>query len=261
MDQYFGFALELLSSQRAVEGSTYGADSLYDYAVQFQHDVPFYVDVARRCGGPVLDVGCGSGRLLLPLLEAGVACAGMDLSPDMLALAAAKLAAYGYEAPLHQADMQCFHLDETFAGILVPYQSMMYMTSPEKRRQALRCMAAHLQPQGLLAFDFDCSVQTPGESLPYLALQGIHPLHGHIMLQIVQVRVDADGRRLLNQINYDMTDPVRITVQASQESSCSVSEMKDHLQASGFDVLGVFQDYDRTPYEEGPECIVLAKKC
>ena len=260
MEHYFGFAQELLQSGRAGEGSAYGADSLYDYAVQFQHDAVFYVDVARQCRGKVLDVGCGSGRMLLPLAEAGIACAGMDLSPEMLRLAAAKLDAYGYQVPLHQGDMEAFHLGERFAGIVIPYQSMMYMTSPQRRRRALQCMAAHLQPGGLLAFDFDCSEQEVGDSLPYLALQGVHPFHGHVMLQVVQTRIFADGRRLLNQINYDLTEPVRITVQASEESSCSVEEMREHLQQAGFRIVGLYQDYERTPYQAGPECVVLAEK-
>lgn len=260
MEEYFGFARELLESGQAEPGAVYGMDSLYDYLVQFRDDIAFYVDTAQRVQGPVLDLGCGTGRVLLALAQAGITCEGMDISQPMLNLAAEKLQAHGYSPALHHGDMTGFSVPRRYGAILIPYQSMMYMLDDTMRRQVLTTAYRHLQPGGLLAFDFDCSHRETGDHAPYLALQGIHPFKQHIMLQVVQMRVYEGGRRLLNQINYELTEPVVITVQRSLEASCPVQEMTALVREAGYCIEGVYQDFAQTPYESGPECVIRAVK-
>ena len=65
----------------------------YDYIVPYlnREDLDFYVDMAKESGGPVLEVGCGTGRILIPIARAGIEVTGLDLSPSMLALCRKKL--------------------------------------------------------------------------------------------------------------------------------------------------------------------------
>src|SRR5690554_5357898 len=96
LDNYFGFARELLEKGLAVEADIYELNDLYDLTIQHQDDVQFYVDLAKTNGGKVLDIGCGTGRVTLPLLKAGIDVVGLDNSAAMLKIARDKLSGYGF---------------------------------------------------------------------------------------------------------------------------------------------------------------------
>src|SRR5687767_1103195 len=72
------------------------------------YGLDFYVTLAREASGPVLDIACGTGRILLPCLQAGVDIEGLDLFEPMLKTLRAKGAAWGLSPRLHQADMSDF---------------------------------------------------------------------------------------------------------------------------------------------------------
>lgn len=80
----------------------------------------FYMEQARESGGRVLELGCGSGRLTIPIAQEGIDIVGADLSPSMLQSARAKGAAAGLRIPFVQADMRQFDLGDRFSAILPP---------------------------------------------------------------------------------------------------------------------------------------------
>lgn len=129
---------------------------LYD-VFPFDADVPYYLGLAGEQRGPVLEVASGSGRVLLPLARSGHRLTGLDASPAMLALAREKLQAAGPEvmdrATLIEADMRSFALGETFGLAIIAAKSFAYLLTPAEQLQALRTIASHLQPGGLLALD------------------------------------------------------------------------------------------------------------
>src|SRR5216117_2081445 len=91
------------------EATPYDDGALYDVLFdRFDYGLEFYVGLARAAKGPVLDVTCGTGRVLLPCLQAGVDIEGLDLFPAMLATLQDKAAALGFNPALHQADMAGF---------------------------------------------------------------------------------------------------------------------------------------------------------
>jgi SAM-dependent methyltransferase len=98
----------------------------------------------------VLEVCCGSGRLLAPALEAGVPIEGLDLSPEMLAGLRAKLAARGLAAPIHEADMRSFTLPGRFALIVIAFNSFLHNLTQADQLSTLRTCRAHLAPGGRL---------------------------------------------------------------------------------------------------------------
>ena len=114
MDKYFGLAKELLDRGLANEIESYDGNNTYDTAIQFSDDLEFYIGSAKEQGGRVLDIGCGTGRVMLPMLQAGIDVVGMDLSPHMLKLAADKLNRAGFAPLLQQGDMRDFRLEEEF---------------------------------------------------------------------------------------------------------------------------------------------------
>jgi ubiquinone/menaquinone biosynthesis C-methylase UbiE len=110
--------------------------------------------MARQRGGALLDVGCGTGRLLLDLLSHGVDADGVDNSPEMLALCREKAAARGLSPLLYEQPMERLDLPRRYRTILVPSSSFQLLTDPNDAAEAMRRFSAHLEPGGMLALPF-----------------------------------------------------------------------------------------------------------
>ena len=105
---------------------------LYDHhASGLEGDIAFYVEEAKQAGPGILELGCGTGRILVPTAQAGVPIIGLDRAPAMLALAEQKLAALPPavrdRVSLIQADMRDFQLDAALQLITVPYLSLIHI--------------------------------------------------------------------------------------------------------------------------------------
>ena len=117
-------------------------------------DVPFYVDEAVRSGGPVLELGVGTGRIAVPIAAAGVRVVGVDLSAGMLDVARERAALAGVEIDLRHGDMRDPPIDETFPLVICPFRSLLHMETDEDRRLALRAVSARLATgHGRFVFD------------------------------------------------------------------------------------------------------------
>lgn len=117
-------------------------------------DRGFYLKVIQQYGEPVLDVGCGTGRLLLDYLAAGIDIDGVDCSPEMLALCRQKAGALSLRSVLYEQYMEALALPRTYRTILVPSSSFQLLTEVEGAREAMRRFRAHLQPGGVLVMPF-----------------------------------------------------------------------------------------------------------
>jgi SAM-dependent methyltransferase len=130
---------------------------LYDL-FPFDADLQLYCELGAAQNGRILEVACGSGRVLVPLAQAGYAVVGVDASPYMLDLARQKLAAAGTavagRARLMQGDMRSFSLDERFDLAIIAAKSFAYLLTRAEQLAALATVAAHLRPGGLLVLDF-----------------------------------------------------------------------------------------------------------
>lgn len=113
-------------------------------------DVDLYRDIVRDRGGRALDLGCGTGRVLIPLLQAGLEVVGLDPAPEMLAICRRKAEAAGIEAELHCARMEDFDLSEHFAVILIPAYSFQLVHPIEKAAEGLANFHRHLVRGGQL---------------------------------------------------------------------------------------------------------------
>src|SRR5215813_3010642 len=102
--------------------------AFYDYySLGVEGDVQFYIEEAGKAGSPILEIGCGTGRILLPVAESGVQIVGLDRAPAMLALLQRKLAQYTPETrsrvELVAGDMRNFSLGRRFTLITIPYRA------------------------------------------------------------------------------------------------------------------------------------------
>ena len=90
-------------------------------------DIPFYLEEARRAGGPVLELACGTGRLTIPIAQTGVEVVGLDQSASMLAHLRTKARQAGVEVPLVEGDCREFELGRKFALIFMAFNSMQHL--------------------------------------------------------------------------------------------------------------------------------------
>jgi SAM-dependent methyltransferase len=131
--------------------SPYDAPELYDLLFDsLDFDVPFWLGVARGAGGPVLEIACGSGRLLLPSLRAGVDIDGIDASPAMIARLKERAAAEGLAVRAEVADMRDFATGRRYARIFCGFNGFAHCETVDDQIAALRRSLEHLEPGGAL---------------------------------------------------------------------------------------------------------------
>lgn len=120
-------------------------------------DIPFYVDLAERIGGPVLEIGCGTGRVLLEVAARGIEVDGLDSSEDQLRVLREKLDMSSPDVRdrirLHNADMRAFALDRRFRLITAPFRPVQHLYTVAHQIAAFRTIRQHLLPEGRFAFD------------------------------------------------------------------------------------------------------------
>lgn len=131
--------------------SEYSDPYLYDLEnADFEPDGPFILEIARKLGGPVLELGCGTGRVTIPLAEAGMHLTGLDIVPEMLALARAK--AGGLPIEWIEADVRDFHLGRRFRLIFETGSVFMHLLERREQEAFLACVREHLEPGGRFLF-------------------------------------------------------------------------------------------------------------
>jgi len=122
---------------------------------EMEADLLMIEQFAARCGSPILEVGCGTGRVVQMLAGAGYRVTGVDLSAAMLAVARRKVQAAGLEqwVTLLEQDMRFLSLDEQFNLAVLAVNSFMHLLTRADQLAALAAIRRHLKPGGLLLLD------------------------------------------------------------------------------------------------------------
>jgi SAM-dependent methyltransferase len=134
--------------------SPFDDGAVYDIVLgQIDYGLDFYMDLARSARGRVLDVACGTGRILIPCLQAGVDIEGLDLYQPMLDQLRHKAQALSLSPTLHQCAMCGFSLPSRFALVIIPFNAFIHNLTAHDQINCLTSCREHLLPGGLLAFD------------------------------------------------------------------------------------------------------------
>jgi SAM-dependent methyltransferase len=137
------------------ERDPYVDPELYDVVYSwYTSDIPYYVDAAKRAQGPVLEIACGTGRILLPTLQAGVDIEGIDLEPAMLRRLEDKARALGLTPRVKVADMRDFTMSRRYRLITIPFRAFLHLHATDDQIRSLRCIREHLEPGGALLLNF-----------------------------------------------------------------------------------------------------------
>jgi SAM-dependent methyltransferase len=153
-------------------------------------DRGFYLEAIRRWGQPALDVGCGTGRLLLDYVAQGLDVDGVDNSPEMLALCRAKAEAAGLDITVYQQYIEALDLARCYRTILVPSSTLQLITDAGTARQALARMVSYLLPGGALVAPF-MTLWRAGDPLETVHQQSAErPTDGAVFCRVARVRFD-----------------------------------------------------------------------
>jgi SAM-dependent methyltransferase len=243
---------------------------VYDYHARSLGDLPFWQALAEESGGTAFELGCGTGRLLLPLARAGLRVTGLDLSPHMLAVAKRKLESEEPEAQarvcLMHGHMVHFSLDERFGLILIPSRNLQVLLSRHEQRACLECCMRHLRPHGRLAID----VFNP--RLDWLSKPGgfddgpdefLGP-DGATITHTAHTEADLANQTVASRWRYESRERGAKTAEHRYLIRLHYFfrfEMEWMLEACGFEVEALYGDFYRSPFaSDSPETIFVARK-
>jgi len=243
---------------------------IYDYEVQSLEDLPFWQSLAESAEGPMLELACGTGRLVLPLARAGLSVTGLDASPFMLAVAKRKLAQENDEVRARcrfiEGGMSDFTLDERFGLIYIPARSFQILLTYDEQRSCLECCAQHLRPGGLLGIDvfnprLDFLISPeghhdgPNEFVGPAGASVVHESHAQYDLAGQVLTADwwyvaRDANGTVTRQDYDLKMRYFFCL-----------EMEWMLEACGFEVEALYGNFDRSAFAgDSPEMVFVARK-
>ncbi len=227
---------------------------IYDSYVLVDFDIPFWLSEAGSVGGNVLELTCGTGRVSIPLLKAGVNLTCVDYAPEMLSRFRRKLDEHHLTCPLICQDIAELSLPDRFDLIFIPFHSFAEITTEDKRRSALARISEHLTARGR----FICTLQNP--ALRISTMDGSERLIGEFPLAV--------GEKLVvhSRLSFDQSTQLATGIQTYDRHSAD-GTVVDHrslamrfyliyrhqfetlARDAGFAVVAVYGDYSLAPFE------------
>ena len=234
-----------------------GGDSPYDTIAELYdpwsrsvtEDVDFYVAEARRAGGPVVELGIGTGRIAIPIAKQGIRVIGVDSSREMLAACRRRAEAEGVAelVELYLGDLRRPPLDEQVPLVICPFRSYLHLADDGERVEALTAAHAALCPGGRLVFD----VFAPKPD-------DIATTHGHWLEREPGIYELADWDERARTLTLSVRGPSGAATMAL--SWISREEWQQLLEETGFTVDACYGWFDRTPFRGGEDMVFSAQR-
>lgn len=248
---------------------------LYDHIPGYagRPDQAFYLDYARAAEGKILELGCGTGRLLIPIAAAGYEITGLDLSEYMLARCRKTLANQPSEVQARtrivRGDMTDFDLGETYALITVPFRAFQHLLPVEEQLACLQCAHRHLLPGGRLILDLfqvnlryliDPESANEKQDFAGVALPGGRTLRRTHRIAGWHRAEQYNDIEMIYYVEHPDGHTERL-VQAFPFRYFFRYEVEHLLARCGFGVAALFGSFDRRPLgDDSPEMIFVAAK-
>jgi SAM-dependent methyltransferase len=223
---------------------------IYDpWSASVVEDIAFYVDEAKRCDGPVVELAVGSGRIAVPIARAGLAVIGVDLSESMLAVARALAEEHGVASlvDLRIGDVREPPVHETVPLVICPFRSLLHLPDETEKLLALRAAHTLLEPGGRLVFD----VFAPSR-------EDIAETNGLWLEREPGIFERADWD--------ESSRTLRLSVRSGDSAAAmelhwlSALEWRRLIDEAGFDVADLYGWFDRRPFKGGEDMIWACRK-
>ena len=223
---------------------------MYDpWSASVTEDVEFYVHEAVASGGPVVELAVGTGRIAVPVAKAGIQVIGVDASAGMLEVARGYAVAEGVAEllELRHGDLREPPVPERVPLVLIPFRSLLHMTTEDDRLRAFTAARELLVPGGRLVFD----VFAPGR-------EDIEKTHGRWLEREPGIFERADW----DENERTLTLSVRRGEEASTMLLAWLSppEWRRLLDRAGFDVEAQYGWFDRRPFAGGEDVVFVARR-
>ena len=250
---------------------TYYGDTwsdVYDLTHTLSDDIPFWIEEAISCGGPIIELGSGTGRVSIPIAEAGVPILGIDNSTAMLKLARMKGRKLKLNPPLlrfAKGDMRNFSTDSAkFPLAIIPFKSFQSLLSVADQYLALNMIRSCLEPKGKLIIDLfmpDLEMLTEHSSSPVYNHESIDPKTGNRTRVWSEYRCDNFNQIInthwtIEELDVNGTLKHKVN-KYSQMRYLHRFEIQHLLANLGYQVLEIYGSFDRAPLNESSTEMVL----
>jgi SAM-dependent methyltransferase len=219
---------------------------LYDpWSASVVEDVAFYLEEARRSGGPVLELGVGTGRIAVPIAADGIRVVGVDSSRAMLDVCARRAALAGVELDLRVGDLREPPVEERVPLVICPFRSVLHMHTDADRLSVLRAAHDRLVLGGRFVFD----VFTPDAA-------DIAQTHDRWLEREPGIFEHALWDESARTLTLTVRDDERETTMAL--AWLSPDEWRNLLEQAGFQVEACYGWFDRSPYRGREDTVWIA---
>ena len=212
-------------------------------------DIAFYVELAVSAGGPVFELGVGTGRIAIPIAQAGVDVMGVDTSREMLAVCADRASALGVREriELRVGELSTPPTRPDMPLVIVPFRSYLHLPTDDDRLEALRGAFRALRPGGRLAFD----VFRP-------SVDDIRETHGRWLEREPEIWERAEWNVSKSRLLLSIRGPGGDTMMELHWASAA--GWRRLLDAAGFEVEAEFGWFDRRPIAAGEDMVFVARR-
>lgn len=232
-------------------------------------DIDLYLELAEEYGGPILDVGCGTGRVMFPLADAGYEVYGIDSEQAMLDRLVHHLSLQpdlrDHVHPIH-GDLLTYEMDRIYKLTLVSYNGLMHFHEQETQIKLLKQLRKWTDDEGLLVLDLPNAGEvfaTQDTEALIMERTFLEPETGHMVMQQSVSYLDRTDQLLRVTWIYD-----EITADGTIKRTYAplilyyyfYNEVRLLLAEAGFQVAGVYGDTQLGPYEDGCERMVIFAK-
>ena len=235
-------------------------------------DVPYYLGLARRVGGPVLEIACGTGRVLLALARTGVEVCGVDNSVHMLQVLRENLSHEPREVQervyIEAGDMRNFRLARKFPLIVIPFRAMQHMYTVHDQVDALKTAAFHLNENGKLVFDvffpkFEYLLEGIGKEI--FELEWKHPsdptkIVRRYLRKEAHDKINQNFRATFIYRTYQGDKLIREESEPLQMSYYTYPHLRALFLLAGLEPIEEYGSFNETPLDNTAEDILFVLK-
>jgi len=251
------------------EGKVNGVDSgiiydtdIYDALNSYTHDVPFYLGLAREARGPVLELCCGTGRITLHLMRAGIDITGLDFTPSMLKAAKLKANKQGLPDIFIKGDMRELNMNKQFGLIFIPCNSLQNTYGLQDIEKVFSGVRKNMEPDGIFAFD----IFNP--SIEYMVKAGEIQKGKYKFTTATGKKVEIDescrydSAEQINRVTWTFRIDGGQPVPQKLDMRCFYPlETEALLKYNGFRILHRYGSYDKKPFtSESMKQIYVCRK-